>query len=118
MIKTYRGLLADGGQDRIRLQTIKGKVGYRIIKLQVVGSLVGSASYESTTQIWKKEQASASATIDFTDSDLLAIGLWSSDVSSVRYNPEDSSACRVVQSTITWSWRLSPWMTLAQSTRP
>jgi len=135
MIKTYRGLLADGGQDRIRLQTIKGKVGYRIIKLQVVGSLVGSASYESTTQIWKKEQASASATIDFTDSDLLAIGLWSSDVSSVRYNPEDTivifdseifnqdiyitrSACRVVQSTITWSWRLSPWMTLAQSTRP
>jgi len=90
MIKTYRGLLADGGQDRIRLQTIKGKVGYRIIKLQVVGSLVGSASYESTTQIWKKEQASASATIDFTDSDLLAIGLWSSDVSSVRYNPEDT----------------------------
>jgi len=32
VVKTFRGLLADGGQDRIRLSTIKGKVGYKIAK--------------------------------------------------------------------------------------
>ena len=36
MIKTFRGLLAHGGQDRIRLSTIKGKVGYRIKKFQLM----------------------------------------------------------------------------------
>ena len=34
MIKTYRGNLADGGQDRIRLKTLKGEIGYKIIKFQ------------------------------------------------------------------------------------
>ena len=37
VVKTFRGLLADGGQDHIRLQTIKGKVGYRIVKYQLMG---------------------------------------------------------------------------------
>jgi len=89
MIKTFRGLLADGGQERITLHTNDGKIGYRIVKFQVVGALVGSASYESVTQVWKNKQASAVATIDFSDINLLGIGLWSSDASSTRYNPED-----------------------------
>ena len=88
VVKTYRGLLADGGQDRIRLQTIKGKVGYRIVKFQVVGAAPGSSNYECVTQIWKKEQSAAVATINFTDSDLLGIGLWSSQ-SGAQTSPED-----------------------------
>ena len=36
MIKSYKGSLPDGGQDRIRLATIKGKVGYRIVKFQII----------------------------------------------------------------------------------
>jgi len=75
MIKTFRGLLADGGQDRIRLQTIKGKVGYRIVKLELFPNLPGTQASESTVQIWKTQQTTISATtatVDFTDSDLLA----------------------------------------------
>jgi len=74
MIKTFRGLLADGGQDRIRLSTIKGKVGYKIIKFQVVSSNPTGADVESIVSIWKDEQSLPlpSATIDFTDSTLLA----------------------------------------------
>jgi len=75
MIKTFRGLLADGGQDRIRLGTIKGKVGYRIVKFQGISITPGTADSESTVQIFKTEQASVStstATVNFTDSDLLA----------------------------------------------
>ena len=79
MIKTYRGLLADGGQDRIRLQTIKGKVGYRIVKFEIMPNFPGGATQESIVQIWKKEIASvptSSGTIDFTDSDLLAASYY------------------------------------------
>jgi len=88
VVKTFRGLLADGGQDRIRLQTIKGKVGYRIVKFQVVGAAVGTSNYESVSQIWKKEQASAVATIDFSNSDLLGIGIFTAEHGAHQY-PED-----------------------------
>ena len=78
MIKTFRGLLADGGQDRLRLGTKQGKVGYKIIKFQIaLGALTGSDQC-STVKIWKTEQTSVSTsgtTIDFTKEDLLASAL-------------------------------------------
>jgi len=89
MIKTFRGLIVDGGQDTIVLHTNDGSTGYRIVKFQVVGSVIHSASYDSVTQIWKTEPSSVTATIDFSDQTLLGVGLWSSDTSSMRYNPED-----------------------------
>jgi len=76
VVKTFRGLLADGGQDRIRLQTIKGKVGYRIIKFQVIQEEPGEFSVESTVKIYKSEQSTINNTVNFTDSDLLAVALW------------------------------------------
>lgn len=72
MIKTFRGLLADGGQDRIRLQTIKGKVGYKISKFQLMPSAPGTTAQESIVKIYKNEQSSVTGTINFTDSDLMA----------------------------------------------
>jgi len=73
MIKTFRGLLADGGQDRIRLSTIKGKVGYRIVKFQVMtGDAVGSIESSNLVTIWKEEQSSAEGAVNFTVNELLA----------------------------------------------
>jgi len=79
MIKTFRGLLADGGQNRIRLSTIKGKVGYRIAKFQVISNTPGASADESTVTIWKNEQATVSTSandVNFTDSDMLGVGYW------------------------------------------
>jgi len=74
MIKTFRGLLADGGQDRIRLQTIKGKVGYRITKFQIFPAVQDSAK-DNLVVILKNEPTAAVTTANFTDSDLLASAL-------------------------------------------
>ena len=87
MIKTFRGLLADGGQDQIRLQTIKGKVGYRILKFEGFPSTPGAIDYESTLIIWKKKQTSVSSSsveVNFTDSDLLA-AFYDSNYGSPAY---------------------------------
>jgi len=76
MIKTFRGLLADGGQDRIRLQTIKGKVGYKIVKLDIIPERVGLQILECLVSVWKTKVATVPvslATVDFTDSNLLAV---------------------------------------------
>jgi hypothetical protein len=76
MIKTFRGILADGGQDQIRLQTIKGKVGYRIVKFQLMPKLPGTVQAENTVKIYTDEQSTIDSTIDFTDSTLLAAGYF------------------------------------------
>ena len=76
MIKTFRGTLADGGQERIRLKTMKGKVGYRINKFQIIQETVSTQSSESLVQIWTKKRTSvptSAATVNFTDPDLLAV---------------------------------------------
>jgi len=72
MIKTFRGILADGGQDRIRLQTIKGKVGYKITKFELFANTPGSTAIEAVYKIFKTKQTTITAIVDFTNSDLLA----------------------------------------------
>ena len=75
MIKTFRGLLADGGQDTIRLSTRDGMMGYRIVKFQGFPQKPGTADYESTLQIWKVKQdpvLTSTPIVDFSNSRLLA----------------------------------------------
>jgi len=89
VVKTYRGLLADGGQDRIRLSTIKGKVGYRIIKFAVMGP-DGSENIESVLKIYKEAQSTIDHVINFTDSALLAAAVITQSATMQNY-PEDTS---------------------------
>jgi len=75
MIKTFRGLLTDtspGNQNRIRLQTIKGKVGYRIVKFQIITELPGITQVEFIVKVYKSEQATVDGVINFGEDDLLA----------------------------------------------
>ncbi len=77
VVKTYRGLLADGAQERIKLQTNTGKVGYRITKFQIMPNTPGTGSdSELVVKIFKSTQASINATVNFTDSDLLAANYY------------------------------------------
>ncbi len=77
MIKTFRAFMADDGQDRIRLSTIKGKVGYRIIKFQMIGEEPGARFSESVMKIFKTSQTTIDSIVNFTDSDLLGVGYFS-----------------------------------------
>ena len=86
VVKTFRGLLADGGQDRIRLQTIKGKVGYRIVKLKLIAT-DPDETVESTLKIYKTQQSSVTNGINFTDNDLLAAAIY--HASTDNYRPMD-----------------------------
>jgi len=89
VVKSFRGLLADSGQDRIRLSTIKGKVGYRIIKFAVMGP-DGSENIESVLKIYKDEQTTIDHNINFTDSSLLAAAVITQSATMQNY-PEDTS---------------------------
>ena len=84
MIKTFRGILADGGQDRIKLSTIKGQVGYKISKFQVIGQ-DASESYEAVTKIYTTLQSTIDDSIDFTVSDLLAVAMYQQNITGQDY---------------------------------
>jgi len=90
MIKTFRGILLDGGQDTIRLATKQGKIGYRIVKFQIITNQPTTASAESVVKIYKVKQTAIDYKIDFSDGNLLAVALWSTNVSA-EANPEDST---------------------------
>ena len=75
MIKTFRGKLEDGEQEVIRLSTKKGKIGYRIKKLQVVTAAPGTANLEHVIKVFKVTQSAATALIDFSDGNLLAVAV-------------------------------------------
>jgi len=88
VVKTYRGLLADGGQDRIPLSTKDGSMGYRIVKFQAFPNQPGTSDWESTLQVFKTEQTSISTTsavVNFTDNDLLA-AIYYPESSNLSYS--------------------------------
>jgi len=72
MIKTFRGILADGGQQVIRLSTKKGKIGYRIVKFELFANNPGASTYESVVKIYKVFQSTIDGSVDFSDGNLLA----------------------------------------------
>jgi len=74
MIKTYRGMLANDTEDRIRLKTNRGDIGYRIVKFQVMG-INEDKNYETVVQI-NKISITPTDSVDFTDGDLLAAALY------------------------------------------
>jgi len=84
VVKTYRGLLATGAEDRIRLSTIKGKVGYRIIKFQVIAKNPGTEDQEATITI-SKESFTPSDSIDLSNSSILGVAFYSGASAAKNY---------------------------------
>jgi len=77
-VHSFRGLLADGGQDEINLERSNVNLAYRVVKFELITGTPGSASAQHVMQVWREEQTTATsgATIDFSDPDLLAAGLY------------------------------------------
>jgi hypothetical protein len=90
MIKTYKGMLEDGGQDKIRLKTNKGDIGYRITKFEIMAKDVGTVSSESVVKIYKLLQSSVTGVVDFTDADILGAAFVTSADQSYAYPPGHS----------------------------
>jgi len=74
---SFRGLLADGGQDKIRIEGATGKIAWRITKFEVLSNAPMLNDLISIVSVWREKQAAVTATtIDFTIEELLAVGLW------------------------------------------
>ena len=83
-VKTFRGLLADGGQDQIRLSTNTGEIGYKIRKFELMPNNPGVGGPESVSKIFTREQTTIDGVIDFSNSDLLAAAFQKSQEDSAN----------------------------------
>lgn len=83
---SFRGLLADGGQDKIRIQGATGEIAWRITKFQVMPPQA-SVNVEATVKIYREEQSSIVNTVDFTEDELLAAAILNDDTSNAFQAP-------------------------------
>ena len=99
MIKTFRGLLADGAQDTIVLHTNNGTTGYRIVKFEVFANTPGTADYEGVTKVYTTSQTAIDGLVDFTDQTLIGSSYLAMDNAS----PNPSASENVIFDNITFN---------------
>jgi len=75
---SFRGLLANETQERIRIQGATGEIAWRITKFQVIGNDPGLTYRESIAKIYRNSPSTVTSDIDFTDEDLLAAAYYTS----------------------------------------
>ena len=78
-IKSFRGLIADGGIDTVALHTNTGSTGYRIKKMQIMHAEPGQQDAEHTIKVFSIPQTTATNAIDFSDNTLLAAAYLTDD---------------------------------------
>jgi hypothetical protein len=76
MIKSFRGRLADGDVQRIKLSTNDGLTGYVFRKLEVIDKTPGQADVECVTKVFTVPQTTADAEVDLTNPTLLAVNFY------------------------------------------
>jgi hypothetical protein len=72
-VLSFRGVIAEGLEQRIKLATKNGKTGYTIKKFQTMSTAPGNTNYETVNKIYSRSQGSATTGVDFTEADLLAV---------------------------------------------
>jgi hypothetical protein len=86
-IKSFRGIIADGGTEKINLRTKEGKIGYTINKFDLFPHRPGETSHvESVMQIFNMEPSETITTtnpiVNFADLNLLGAAYLTDEVNN------------------------------------
>ena len=74
-IVSFKGQLANGGQDTINLHTNNGLIGYQIKKLQIITENPMSGTTEAVIKAYTVKQSTIDAVVDFSQQTLLAVAI-------------------------------------------
>ena len=89
-IISFRGQLAMGVEEMIPLSTIKGLVGYKVKKFQIMSSTPGTPSVEYIAQIYKtSETSNINTTPNFSNNRLLAVVYYQDEASTHNPSSQD-----------------------------
>jgi len=82
-VHSFRGLLADGEQTVIDIEGSVGAIVWRITKFELMSNTPGLGDdHEAVIKIYREEQTTLNATVDFSQGELLAVGYWQDTVSA------------------------------------
>ena len=87
-IQSFRGLLADNDQERIRIQGSVGAVAWRITKFGIIPGDPSDNTSSAIMKIYKDVQTTSTRTIDFGDHSLLGVALWSHNATLQNYTED------------------------------
>jgi len=73
-VHSFRGLLVNEGQDRIRIQGPVGAIAWRITKFQVM-PINANETTETVVKIYRETQSSVTTAVDFNEEDLLGAAI-------------------------------------------
>jgi len=82
MIKTFRGKIASGSERTIRLGTIRGEIGYKIVKFQILPDKWGGTTGEFNVKLFTVSGQTAAQDINFENSYLLGIAAMTYNTSA------------------------------------
>jgi len=77
---SFRGLLADGKQDKIRIEGATGGIAWRITKFQIMPKNPHDTNIiNHVMKIYREEQTSIDAIVNFTDDELMGVATYTED---------------------------------------
>jgi hypothetical protein len=82
---SFKGLIPNGEQRKISIQGSVGSIAWKINKFQIIQKEPGTNHAEAIVKIFREEQSTIDAVINFDNSELLAAGYYE-DNESVTYN--------------------------------
>jgi len=99
MIKSFKGMILDEGQDQIYLSTNNGRIGYRIVRFDIMTNIphVAGTDTEHVVMVWKAARTATqlgdptTTNPDFSDNDLLAVGVATNDVTGSGHGYWDTT---------------------------
>ena len=86
---SFRGLL-DGSsgaavEETISIEGSVGSIAWHIVKFDIIPQAFNTDLSEAVVQVWRESPGTAPFTIDFSNGNLLAAGLWTSNVTGQNY---------------------------------
>ena len=79
-VHSFKGLLADGGQRKIRIQGPVGAIAWRITKFQIMPENPHNANVVNhVMKLYREKQTSIDAVVNFTDDELMGVATYTED---------------------------------------
>jgi hypothetical protein len=91
VVKSFRGSLADGAQDKVPLHTNDGRMGYRITKFELFPPAPGATGQESVVKVYNTVQSTVDGLVDFSDNQLLGVAFGSTMTGEPSVHPQTLS---------------------------
>jgi hypothetical protein len=86
MIKSFRGQIAHGGEETIRLSTNKGLIGYRIKQLQIITTTpYATGNAEHVVKVYSTPGHTVDGVVNMDDPTFLAVAITNDSTSGYQW---------------------------------